>query len=161
MWPNDNWTVRQPIFRRLFDLLSPSRLFSVHGNWGSWNMWSFCSVKCGPGKRERMRKCDNPPPKYGGESCMGSDRQTMPCSLSDCPGEWNWSLRKLPQLSPLHGCVYIVTYFGESWNFFSWCLRFLQRIYFLRAKCSVVAFAEYGSLNLLIATKTCASNQGF
>ena len=50
-------------------------------------MWSFCSVKCGPGKRERMRKCDNPPPKYGGESCVGSDRQIMPCSLSDCPGK--------------------------------------------------------------------------
>lgn len=34
-----------------------------------------------------MRKCDNPPPKFGGESCVGSDRQTMPCSLSDCPGK--------------------------------------------------------------------------
>ncbi|KAL9971012.1 hypothetical protein ACROYT_G023488 [Oculina patagonica] len=64
----------------------------VHGNWGSWNMWSFCSVKCGPGKRERMRKCDNPPPKFGGESCVGSDRQTMPCSLSDCPVDGKWGL---------------------------------------------------------------------
>ncbi|XP_074627228.1 uncharacterized protein LOC141885237 isoform X4 [Acropora palmata] len=62
----------------------------VHGNWNSWSMWSFCSVTCGPGKRERMRKCDNPPPKFGGESCFGSDRQTMPCSLSDCPVDGRW-----------------------------------------------------------------------
>ena len=67
-------------------------VISVHGNWGSWNMWSFCSVKCGPGKRERMRKCDNPPPKFGGENCPGSDRQTMPCSLSDCPVDGKWGL---------------------------------------------------------------------
>ena len=39
-----------------------------------------------------MRKCDNPPPKYGGESCVGSDRQTMPCSLSDCPVDGKWGL---------------------------------------------------------------------
>ncbi|XP_068700145.1 uncharacterized protein [Montipora foliosa] len=62
----------------------------VNGNWNSWSMWSFCSVKCGPGKRERMRKCDNPPPRFGGESCVGSDRQTMPCSLSDCPVDGKW-----------------------------------------------------------------------
>ena len=59
----------------------------MQGNWGAWNMWSFCSAKCGPGKRERMRRCENPAPKYDGDNCMGSDRQTMPCSLSDCPGE--------------------------------------------------------------------------
>ena len=67
--------------------------FTVHGNWGSWNMWSFCSAKCGPGKRERMRKCDNPSPKFGGNSCAGSDRQIMPCSLSDCPGKFSPKIR--------------------------------------------------------------------
>ena len=65
----------------------------MHGNWGSWNMWSFCSAKCGPGKRERMRKCDNPSPKFGGNSCAGSDRQIMPCSLSDCPGKFSPKIR--------------------------------------------------------------------
>lgn len=56
-------------------------------------MWSFCSAKCGPGKRERMRKCDNPSPKFGGNSCAGSDRQIMPCSLSDCPGKFSPKIR--------------------------------------------------------------------
>ncbi|XP_048581714.1 uncharacterized protein LOC5511228 isoform X2 [Nematostella vectensis] len=62
----------------------------IHGNWGAWKMWSFCSSKCGPGKRERIRKCDNPAPRYGGAGCPGSDRQIMPCSLSDCPVDGNW-----------------------------------------------------------------------
>ena len=85
-------TLKAIPFDRLLLLTRFFSIISVHGNWGSWNMWSFCSVKCGPGKRERMRKCDNPPPKFGGENCPGSDRQTMPCSLSDCPVDGKWGL---------------------------------------------------------------------
>ena len=40
-----------------------------------------------------MRKCDNPSPKFGGNSCAGSDRQIMPCSLSDCPGKFSSKIR--------------------------------------------------------------------
>ena len=40
-----------------------------------------------------MRKCDNPSPKFGGNSCAGSDRQIMPCSLSDCPGKFSPKIR--------------------------------------------------------------------
>ena len=46
-----------------------------------------------------MRKCDNPPPKYGGESCVGSDRQTMPCSLSDCPGKSDYLENKISSIT--------------------------------------------------------------
>lgn len=98
---------------------------AVQGNWGAWNMWSFCSAKCGPGKRERMRRCENPAPKYDGDNCMGSDRQTMPCSLSDCPGEEHVFLIWIPGSEWKPGIsgresswIYWTTrsYIGSSWN---------------------------------------------
>ncbi|XP_031556840.1 uncharacterized protein LOC116293538 isoform X2 [Actinia tenebrosa] len=66
----------------------------IHGNWGAWQMWSFCSATCGAGKRERMRLCNNPAPKYGGKGCPGTARELMPCSLSDCPVDGNWGAWK-------------------------------------------------------------------
>lgn len=51
-----------------------------------------CSAECGNGTKQRTRLCDDPPPKAGGEQCLGESLQSKycfdkPCGLgkeSDC-----------------------------------------------------------------------------
>ncbi|XP_067663880.1 sushi, von Willebrand factor type A, EGF and pentraxin domain-containing protein 1-like isoform X2 [Haliotis asinina] len=58
----------------------------VHGNWGGWSSWSFCSVTCNGGERSRSRKCDDPAPEPGlGKPCIGSSTEKSACSLNACP----------------------------------------------------------------------------
>jgi len=47
----------------------------VNGEWNDWGSWSACDNW----KRVRFRKCNNPPPKYGG-ICHGKTFQEEPCS---------------------------------------------------------------------------------
>lgn len=58
----------------------------VHGNWGDWSSWGSCTLSCGGGKRERLRKCDSPPPTDGGRYCPGQDKQITYCNKEACPG---------------------------------------------------------------------------
>ncbi|KAG7336269.1 hypothetical protein KOW79_000962 [Hemibagrus wyckioides] len=64
----------------------------VHGAWDEWSPWSLCSSTCGRGYRDRTRTCK--PPQFGGDECVGPEKQTKFCNIAVCPvdGVWNeWS----------------------------------------------------------------------
>lgn len=60
--------------------------FSVHGGWSDWGDWGLCSETCGPGIRDRSRKCDSPLPDCGGNHCPGLAVEPGSCNLRCCPG---------------------------------------------------------------------------
>ncbi|KAM9489428.1 adhesion G protein-coupled receptor B1 isoform 8-T8 [Clarias gariepinus] len=65
---------------------------TVHGAWDEWSPWSLCSSTCGRGYRDRTRTCK--PPQFGGDECVGPEKQTKFCNIAVCPvdGVWNeWS----------------------------------------------------------------------
>ncbi|CAG2193797.1 SEMA5 [Mytilus edulis] len=72
---------------------------TAHGQWTAWTAWSKCSITCGHnGTRSRNRYCSNPPPRYMGRDCIGSDRDEGYCPGNpSCPeppvdGRWTvWS----------------------------------------------------------------------
>ena len=57
---------------------------SSDGNWGSWTVWTACSVTCGSGTQTRTWNCDNPPPSYGGATCTGTETDSQSCSSEAC-----------------------------------------------------------------------------
>lgn len=63
---------------------------SVDGNWSDWSDWSLCSEGCGPGLKQRTRKCDNPSPYMGGKECEGDEIEYAPCNIIECPVDGNW-----------------------------------------------------------------------
>ncbi|KAM9489429.1 adhesion G protein-coupled receptor B1 isoform 9-T9 [Clarias gariepinus] len=70
----------------------PAALIAVHGAWDEWSPWSLCSSTCGRGYRDRTRTCK--PPQFGGDECVGPEKQTKFCNIAVCPvdGVWNeWS----------------------------------------------------------------------
>ncbi|XP_060065515.1 hemicentin-1-like [Ylistrum balloti] len=62
----------------------------IDGNWSSWQNWSACSATCGGGMRNRSRDCDNPPPKHGGQNCVGPASTTSTCGDVSCPPPGTW-----------------------------------------------------------------------
>ncbi|KAG5878130.1 hypothetical protein JTB14_017219 [Gonioctena quinquepunctata] len=56
------------------------------GRWGDWTPLGACSRICGTGVQFRSRKCDNPPPSYGGKFCEGLPEEWRICKEADCPG---------------------------------------------------------------------------
>ncbi|CAB4036351.1 astacin-like metalloendopeptidase, partial [Paramuricea clavata] len=56
----------------------------VDGHWGRWSSWSACSSSCGSGKKQRTRKCEDPPSNYGGKSCTGVREQDKTCLYKKC-----------------------------------------------------------------------------
>lgn len=60
-------------------------LIAVHGAWDEWSPWSLCSSTCGRGYRDRTRTCK--PPQFGGDECVGPEKQTKFCNIAVCPGE--------------------------------------------------------------------------
>ncbi|XP_034047012.1 properdin-like [Thalassophryne amazonica] len=64
----------------------------VHGSWGQWSPFSYCSVTCGLGLQLSNRKCDSPAPKHGGQSCPGPASQSRICVTNiHCPVDGVWS----------------------------------------------------------------------
>ncbi|XP_036791032.1 semaphorin-5A isoform X2 [Oncorhynchus mykiss] len=64
----------------------------VDGSWSCWSGWSKCSVTCGGGHYMRTRTCNNPPPAYGGDICLGLHTEEALCNTQSCPESWsNWS----------------------------------------------------------------------
>ena len=78
---NDRWT--------------STLLVPVDGHWGRWSSWSPCSVTCGYGTHTRTRKCNDPPPKNGGEECGGDRKDVGKCLMTVC------DLGKLMSFIPL------------------------------------------------------------
>jgi hypothetical protein len=40
-------------------------IYLINGNWGAWQDWNSCSVRCGSGSRSRYQECNNPEPAHG------------------------------------------------------------------------------------------------
>ncbi|CAG2107584.1 unnamed protein product [Medioppia subpectinata] len=53
----------------------------IHGSWTSWSSWSTCSHEC---SQVRRRICSNPPPKHGGQHCIGHDFLIKNCTGGMC-----------------------------------------------------------------------------
>ncbi|XP_031548611.1 uncharacterized protein LOC116286289 [Actinia tenebrosa] len=56
----------------------------VDGHWGRWSSWSTCSKSCDIGKQTRTRLCNDPPPKYSGKSCVGTNISEQSCKVLNC-----------------------------------------------------------------------------
>uniref|UniRef100_UPI0035900F1F hemicentin-1 n=1 Tax=Myxine glutinosa TaxID=7769 RepID=UPI0035900F1F len=66
----------------------------VHGGYSHWLPWGPCSVDCGKGSQERVRRCNNPWPANGGRTCQGPSAERQTCYAKPCPvdGEWtSWN----------------------------------------------------------------------
>ncbi|XP_071421021.1 hemicentin-1 [Pithys albifrons albifrons] len=63
----------------------------VDGGWSEWGLWEECSRSCGQGSRSRSRSCSAPLAQHGGQPCMGSAAESVPCNVRPCPvaGEWS------------------------------------------------------------------------
>ncbi|CAH1786157.1 unnamed protein product, partial [Owenia fusiformis] len=62
----------------------------VDGSWSDWTAWEECSKTCGAGERSRFRKCDDPPPQFGGSGCVGAALETVKCNVQSCPIDGGW-----------------------------------------------------------------------
>eukprot|EP00931_Biecheleriopsis_adriatica_P045141 TRINITY_DN25872_c0_g1_i1.p1 TRINITY_DN25872_c0_g1~~TRINITY_DN25872_c0_g1_i1.p1 ORF type:complete len:1608 (-),score=170.55 TRINITY_DN25872_c0_g1_i1:154-4899(-) len=65
--------------------------------WTQWNSWGRCSVSCGAGRHERMRRVQKRADP-GGQPCWGASLENGPCNNGACPktdcklGQWApWS----------------------------------------------------------------------
>ena len=62
---------------KLFNL---SIIYLVNGQWGNWGSWHCRGATWRGGcKTKRTRKCDNPPPSNGGETCPGLTLDESTC----------------------------------------------------------------------------------
>ncbi|XP_028394319.1 uncharacterized protein LOC114518504 isoform X2 [Dendronephthya gigantea] len=64
----------------------------INGGFADWSNWSVCSRSCGRGSKSRVRKCINPLPRYGGQSCerLGPGEEKIHCNANPCPVHGNW-----------------------------------------------------------------------
>ena len=71
--------------------------FSVPGGYSEWTQWSGCSKTCGNAYKKRERSCSNPPPKYGGSTCIdqgfGPAEETVSCNLNPCPSKYKFEMK--------------------------------------------------------------------
>ena len=82
--------------------------FAVNGNWGLWNDITMCSKSCGGGTVQSKRKCVNPAPQNGGNSCVGDENNdNRTCNINECPGT-KQLIAKLAQ--PIYEKVYQVLF---------------------------------------------------
>jgi hypothetical protein len=72
----------------LYKHLMYSSISAINGGFADWSNWSVCSRSCGRGSKSRVRKCINPLPRYGGESCerLGPAEEKTHCNANQCPG---------------------------------------------------------------------------
>ncbi len=55
--------------------------YTVDGGFSEWTQWDPCSKTCGVGERSRTRRCDYPPPLYGGQNCQGAPVEKAVCNV--------------------------------------------------------------------------------
>ncbi|XP_067203568.1 A disintegrin and metalloproteinase with thrombospondin motifs 9 isoform X2 [Linepithema humile] len=67
------------------ECVSRRNLEPVHGQWGEWGRYGECSRTCGGGIKKKYRECDNPPPRNGGNYCIGERVKYRSCGVKECP----------------------------------------------------------------------------
>ncbi|XP_048507993.1 A disintegrin and metalloproteinase with thrombospondin motifs 6-like [Athalia rosae] len=65
-------------------LMVGERPGAVDAGWSTWSPWSRCSRTCGSGVASSERKCNNPRPSKGGESCQGVKKRHKICATEPC-----------------------------------------------------------------------------
>ncbi|VDI15757.1 Hypothetical predicted protein [Mytilus galloprovincialis] len=55
------------------------------GSWSCWEDDGHCSTSCGNGTQLRRRRCNNPAPTNGGETCPGDILTKVHCNTKECP----------------------------------------------------------------------------
>lgn len=66
----------------------------INGSYTEWSLYGPCSQTCGTAFRQRIRKCANPAPKFGGKNCSryGAATETKLCLYKfSCPRAGNYS----------------------------------------------------------------------
>ncbi|XP_056648207.1 A disintegrin and metalloproteinase with thrombospondin motifs 3-like isoform X4 [Diorhabda sublineata] len=63
------------------------------GQWGDWGPWGPCTKSCDTGVQFRARKCDNPPPSFGGKVCEGDSEEWRLCKITECGSQIYVDLR--------------------------------------------------------------------
>lgn len=82
--PNYDWTnetgrwMRVSSFRDWLDSIIFQETSVIDGDWSEWGAWFSCSKECG-GTQQRVRQCDDPKPRNGGQDCGDDFIQTRPC----------------------------------------------------------------------------------
>ncbi|XP_076085388.1 sushi, von Willebrand factor type A, EGF and pentraxin domain-containing protein 1-like [Mytilus galloprovincialis] len=57
---------------------------NLDGGWTDSSDWSVCSTTCGEGIQIATRTCTNPQPEDGGLDCIGDEKSTKECKLTEC-----------------------------------------------------------------------------
>ena len=77
---NSSLTYIKPVFQitccRIFD--------TVDGGFSDWDEWGPCTAECGGGDQTRSRRCDSPPPQFGGVDCVGELFECQQCNMEPC-----------------------------------------------------------------------------
>ena len=76
------------IYRDSYKNLLWSDVFSVDGNWGTWQSWNPCNVSCGGGYKLRDRFCNSPAPQNNGKECepgLFNSTEITRCNDDECP----------------------------------------------------------------------------
>ena len=55
------------------------------GSWSPWLSTGDCSKSCGGGRKEFVRRCSKPSPRYDGLPCDGDDQYGEDCNTQICP----------------------------------------------------------------------------
>ncbi|XP_052759944.1 coadhesin-like [Mya arenaria] len=63
----------------------------IDGGWGNFTSAGSCSVTCDVGVAYSTRKCDNPPPQFGGKECEGSPASFEKCEMPGCLRDGGWT----------------------------------------------------------------------
>ncbi|CAG9838524.1 unnamed protein product [Diabrotica balteata] len=83
------------------------------GQWGEWGPWGPCTRSCGTGVQFRGRKCDNPPPSFGGKTCEGNAEEWRLCTMTGCGAEIFVDLRA-------QQCKHLPKIFNLAADNFTW-----------------------------------------
>lgn len=82
---------------------------AVDGHWSCWGPWTRCGADM---KRHRTRRCNNPGPLRGGQSCSGPNRQEEACHISmfqrqeTCDNDDDFTVGWIDELPPgVQGCL--------------------------------------------------------
>ncbi|XP_071953956.1 SCO-spondin-like isoform X2 [Antedon mediterranea] len=81
-----------PCYGTLFERKLCSAFYcSVHGGYSEWSEWSLCPVSCDGGPSHRIRVCNSPSPKHGGDPCEGPSTESTMCNTMECPVDGSWT----------------------------------------------------------------------